>query len=218
MKAFVPFCAIAISSLLIYFYLNKTERFTRLKKITLTIFIIAFILTELGRSFYRPYIYAHNINDYFISDTIGNSFGTVATIFFILTVVGKGNSKDIILISFIILGLVLYEGINLVSNYPFDIKDIVTTVLFGLLSIYIYRRLLIPEMKENINFMNKKFLSVIIIVAALLVGLMNTILIRPEDVGSWKNYVGYLFLAIAVVNFFFLIRKNHKRKNDALQQ
>lgn len=151
MKAFVPFCAIAISSLLIYFYLNKTERFTRLKKITLTIFIIAFILTELGRSFYRPYIYAHNINDYFISDTIGNSFGTVATIFFILTVVGKGNSKDIILISFIILGLVLYEGINLVSNYPFDIKDIVTTVLFGLLSIYIYRRLLIPEMKENIN-------------------------------------------------------------------
>lgn len=66
--------------------------------------------------------------------------------------------------------------------------------------------------------MNKKFLSVIIIVAALLVGLMNTILIRPEDVGSWKNYVGYLFLAIAVVNFFFLIRKNHKRKNDALQQ
>lgn len=61
---------------------------------------------------------------------------------------GKGNSKDIVLISIIILGLVLYEGINLISHHPFDIKDIIATVLFGLLSMYIYRRLLIRKVKE----------------------------------------------------------------------
>ncbi len=54
---------------------------------------------------------------------------------------------------------------------------------------------------------NKKWVILIPALAALIIGLMNTVLIRPEDVGSWKNYLGYLFLLIAVVNSFFLVRK-----------
>lgn len=32
----------------------------------------------------------------------------------------------------------------------------------------------------------------------IVVGLFNTVLIRPEYIGSWKNYTGYFFLALAV--------------------
>ena len=67
--------------------------------------------------------------------------------------------------------------------------------------------------------MNKTILAIIIIVTSLIVGLMNTVLIRSEEVGSWRNYVGYLFLIIAVINFYFLIRKNFiERKRGDLQK
>ena len=40
----------------------------------------------------------------------------------------------------------------------------------------------------------------------ILIGLMNTVLIRPEDVGSWKNYAGYAFLVMALVDVVLLVR------------
>ena len=54
--------------------------------------------------------------------------------------------------------------------------------------------------------MKKTPLIIIIIATTLFVGLMNTVFIRTEDVGSWKNYIGYAFLAIAFVNSIFFIR------------
>lgn len=64
--------------------------------------------------------------------------------------------------------------------------------------------------------MNKKILLVII-ATSLVVGLGDTVFISPENVGSWENYAGYLFLAIAAVNSYFLIRKNFiKRKREYL--
>lgn len=32
------------------------------------------------------------------------------------------------------------------------------------------------------------------------IGLFNTVLIGPEDLGSWKNYAGYGFLALALID------------------
>jgi hypothetical protein len=55
--------------------------------------------------------------------------------------------------------------------------------------------------------MNKLTWSIIRTAMFILVGLMNTVFIRPEDIGSWKNYVGYLFLLIAVVDAFFIVKK-----------
>ena len=52
----------------------------------------------------------------------------------------------------------------------------------------------------------EKTTRILIIITTLLVGLMNTVLIRAEDVGSWKNYVGYLFLLIAIINFILLVK------------
>ena len=49
----------------------------------------------------------------------------------------------------------------------------------------------------------------------LIIGLMNTVFIKPEDYGTWKNYAGYGFLLIAAVDIFFLIKQYSKReKND----
>ena len=151
MKNLIPFIAIVIASPIIYYYLHKTNRLNNLKKGTFIIFVLAFIITELGRNFYRPYIYSHTINDYFIADTIGNSFGTVTIIFFTLTMVGKGINTDFILISTIILGLLLYEGSNYLFHYPIDINDLIATILFGLISIFIYWRLL-KRFRKQTNY------------------------------------------------------------------
>lgn len=58
---------------------------------------------------------------------------------------------------------------------------------------------------------NRLLNQIIIVAITLLVGLFNTLLLRPEDAGTWKNYVGYAFLIIAFVNIIilvFIIRKN----------
>jgi cytochrome b len=39
----------------------------------------------------------------------------------------------------------------------------------------------------------------------LVVGLLNTAFIRAEDVGTWKNYIGYLLLAMAAYDFTAMI-------------
>lgn len=44
----------------------------------------------------------------------------------------------------------------------------------------------------------------------LIIGLLNTVFIKPDDIGTWKNYVGYGFLLLAVVDTFFLIKQYFK--------
>lgn len=53
-----------------------------------------------------------------------------------------------------------------------------------------------------------------------IIGLMNTIFAKPEDIGSYKNYLGMLFLVIAAVDALVLIFNFKKRylklkNNDA---
>jgi len=47
-----------------------------------------------------------------------------------------------------------------------------------------------------------------------LVGLMNTVLLRDTDIGTWKNYVGYLFLLIFIINSMILIKEVFYKKNE----
>lgn len=60
--------------------------------------------------------------------------------------------------------------------------------------------------------MNKLIWTIIRIAALILVGLMNTVFIRTEDISSWKNYVGYLFLITALVDSFFLVKNIIQKK------
>lgn len=57
----------------------------------------------------------------------------------------------------------------------------------------------------------KLYWTIIRILAFIIVGLMNTVLIKPEDAGTWKNYVGFAFLAVAIFDIILLIMKYFKR-------
>jgi hypothetical protein len=139
---FIPFILIPFVCWGVLHYLKKKNNLTPLKKRTLFIGITAFSVTELARSFYRPYIYKNNIEDFFIADTIGNSFGTMTAIFMILTLSGKGTNKDWNLVVIIISGLLVYELLNLTGKTAIDLNDMIATVVFGTISAIIYFYLL----------------------------------------------------------------------------
>lgn len=142
MDKYIPFILIPFIYWGVLHYLKKNDNLTSLNRCTLLIAIIAWSITELGRSFYRPYIYENKIEDYFIADTIGNSFGTMTAIFMILTLSGKGTNKDWILVLIIIAGLLVYELLNLTGKTAIDINDMIATVIFGSISALIYLFLL----------------------------------------------------------------------------
>ena len=91
---FVPFFLIPFIGWGVRRFLISRADYSVLKKCTLGIGISAYFVTEIGRSFYRPYIYANEIDDWIIADTIGNSFGTMTAVFMILTMSGRGTSWD----------------------------------------------------------------------------------------------------------------------------
>ncbi len=123
-------------------YLIARGDYTQLKKTTLTIGASAFFLTEMARSFYRPYVYENDIYDWVVADTIGNSLGTVTAVFMILTMSGRGTNRDWRIVGLVITGLIGYELVNFIGNHPFDINDVVATIVFGSLSIVVYAKIL----------------------------------------------------------------------------
>ncbi|MBN2012182.1 hypothetical protein JW960_22830 [candidate division KSB1 bacterium] len=138
MDNYIPFFLIPFVCWGVLYYLKKNNKLTSLNGRTLIIALAAFAITELGRSFYRPYIYQHKIEDCFIADTIGNSFGTVTAIFMILTLSGKGTNKDWHIVFIIIAGLIAYEFLNLTGKTSIDVNDMIATVIFGMISALIY--------------------------------------------------------------------------------
>ena len=61
--------------------------------------------------------------------------------------------------------------------------------------------------------MYKKFIWPITrILTFIVVGLFNTILIRHEDIGSWKNYLGYFLLALAAYDIIVMLLRTRTRK------
>ena len=142
MADYVPFVLIPFIGWGVWRFLKKKNDLTPLKKRTFTWAIVAYFLTEMGRSFYRPFIYSNNIDDCGIADTIGNSLGTVTAIFMILTLSGSGTSRDSRIVGIIILGLVGYEFLNLLGTHRFDSSDVIATLVFGAFSALVYARLL----------------------------------------------------------------------------
>ena len=138
MDNYIPFILIPLIYWGVLHYLKKHDNLTPLNKRTLLIAIISYAITELGRSFYRPYIYENRIEDYFVADTIGNSFGTMTAIFMILTLSGKGTNKDWIIVIIIIAGLLFYELLNLTGKTAIDVNDMIATVVFGTISAITY--------------------------------------------------------------------------------
>lgn len=97
--------------------------------------VLSFILTELGRYVYRPYIYANEINDYGFADSMGNLGGIIVQIFFSLSVLNSSWPKNIRLIIFLVSGYILYEVLQpYLPKGTFDWLDVYGTVLGGAIS------------------------------------------------------------------------------------
>ena len=104
------------------------------------IFIFMFILTEIGRKIYRPYIYSNKISDFWIADTIGNFTGTIAIIFFDLAGINPEYKNGKIFIYIIVVGLIVYELLQYFSPRSIcDWRDMIATLVAGIISFIIYK-------------------------------------------------------------------------------
>ena len=112
-------------------------------------FLIAFVLTEIGRHLYRPYIYNNKINDFGIADSIGNSGGIIVQIFFGLAIINSTKKKGVRLIAFFTIGYILYEIIQpFLPKGVFDWQDIYGTLIGGSIGLFLF--LLIQKViKQN---------------------------------------------------------------------
>jgi len=112
-------------------------------------FLISFVITEIGRSVYRPYIYNNKINDFGIADSIGNSGGIIVQIFFSLAILNSTKKKGVRVIGFLTIGYILYEIIQpFLPKGVFDWKDIYGTLIGGIIGLLLF--LLIQKViKQN---------------------------------------------------------------------
>lgn len=109
--------------------------------VNMAIGISAILLYELARAYYRPFIYAHGINDFHIADTLGNSLGTVANVFVFTSLFGHNRGQDFFLIRAVTIGVLVYEVAHPLLGKPIDIWDLGATVLAGFLCEGLYRLL-----------------------------------------------------------------------------
>jgi len=117
----------------------RNWRFTKYKAINFAIGISALLIYEfVGRPIYRPYIYNNKINDFHIADTLGNTFGTLPTIFFLIAILSNDTKKGNYLIKLGTISVIVFELLHPLFGKPIDIWDIIATILAGVASYLIY--------------------------------------------------------------------------------
>ena len=117
----------------------KNWKWSRYKAINFAIGASALLIYEfIGRPYYRPYIYDNKIYDFHIADTLGNTFGTLPTLFFLVAILSKDTIKGNYLIKLGTFSVVVFELASPLLGKPIDIWDIVATITTGLFSYLIY--------------------------------------------------------------------------------
>lgn len=117
-------------------------KLNRYKMINFSIGIAALLIYEfIGRPFYRPYIYSHHIFDYHIADTLGNSLGTVATVFVLIALLTSERVKGMVLVKIVPFSVALYEIAHPVLGKPIDMWDIAASLLTGAVCFMVFRTL-----------------------------------------------------------------------------
>ena len=118
--------------------------------INLLIGLSAVVLYEVARVTYRPYIYSQGIYDFHIADTLGNSLGTVTTVFVFTSLLGRDLAQDYFMIRTVTISVFLYEIAHPLLGKPTDVWDMVATVLAGVFCEMIHRSIHgQPHMAEN---------------------------------------------------------------------
>jgi hypothetical protein len=120
----------------VFFSRNRIFKLGPIRGVYFVTFAAFFILTEIGREFYRPYAYQNEINDFGLADVIGNLLGTVAIIFFCLGVNHANRVQSIRVTAFVTVGVTIYELLQAVlPKGVLDWKDVVSTPIAGLFSL-----------------------------------------------------------------------------------
>ena len=116
--------------------------------INLLIGLSAVALYEIARATYRPFVYSQGINDFHIADSLGNSLGTVATVFVFASILGRDLAMDYFLIRTVTISVVVYELAHPLLGKPIDLWDMVATVLAGIFCEVLHR--LIHREPQNV--------------------------------------------------------------------
>ena len=118
---------------------NRLKKIDALRISYFFIFLLAIGLTELGRYVYRPFIYANNINDFGIADSMGNLGGIIVQIFFGMTILNPTRPKGLRLILLFVGGYILYEFLQpWLPKGTFDWKDVYGTFIGGIIGLLLY--------------------------------------------------------------------------------
>ena len=103
--------------------------------IFLCIGLIGFAVTEFGRFVARPLVRSHGINDFGITDSIGNLGGIVVMTFLGCAAMNPTKIQSLRLAVFYALGFVLYEFLQpVLPKGVFDWKDVCGTAVGFLIS------------------------------------------------------------------------------------
>jgi hypothetical protein len=120
----------------VFFSRNRIFKLGPMRGVYFVTFAFFFILTEIGREIYRPYVYQNGINDLGFADVIGNLLGTVAVIFFGLGVNHANRVQSIRVTAFITVGIAIYELLQpVLPRGVLDWKDVISTPIAGLFSL-----------------------------------------------------------------------------------
>lgn len=124
----------------VFFSKNRIFKPSPIRGVYFVTFVVFFILTEIGREIYRPYIYQNGINDFGFADVIGNLLGTVAAIFLCLGVNHANRVQSIRISAFVTVGITIYELLQpILPRGVLDWKDVVSTPIAGLFSLMLIR-------------------------------------------------------------------------------
>ena len=117
-------------------------KFTKQRALHFIISTIALLLYEfVGRPIYRPYIYRNNIFDFHIADTLGNTLGTIATVFVTLALLARTPEQHRFLIVVTTLAGTVFELLHPLVGKPIDFWDLVATPIAGAFCFGLYRLL-----------------------------------------------------------------------------
>jgi hypothetical protein len=101
----------------------------------------AVVLCELGRAYYRPYVYSNRIQDFHIADTLGNTFGTLATIYVFVSIFGRTFEKGLFILRTAAVSVVLFELAHPLLGKVVDPWDVLATLITAALAEVGYRRI-----------------------------------------------------------------------------
>jgi hypothetical protein len=130
----------------------RTWKLTRERVVNLAVGFAAVLIYEfVARPYYRPYMYRNNINDFHLADTIGNSLGTIATVYVLIGFIGEGRAQHLYLIKIISFSVAMYEIAHPLLGKPIDGWDIAATIITGFFCYWLYKKLHPKPLEEIVK-------------------------------------------------------------------